>query len=118
MVERELTTGEGRPELDVAYEAPRTAVEEELASIWTEVLGVSPIGVHDNFFDLGGDSLPVAQVVSRLREAFQVRLPRHCLFETPTIAGLTRSIETLRWAAQSASDQPGSSGDGLEEGEL
>src|SRR5207248_9532332 len=53
--------------------APRTPVEETLAGIWSEVLGVEPIGIEDNFFQLGGDSLLATQVISRLRRAFGVQ---------------------------------------------
>jgi acyl carrier protein len=68
--------------------APRTPVEETLCDIWTEVLGVEPVGIHDNFFQLGGDSLLATQVVSRLRRAFCVQLPLGILFDVPTVAGL------------------------------
>lgn len=67
--------------------APRTPVEETLADIWSEVLGVEPVGIHDNFFQLGGDSLLATQVVSRLRRAFGVQLPLGILFDAPTVAG-------------------------------
>jgi acyl carrier protein len=77
-----------RPELGETYVAPRTAVEEVLAGIWSEVLGVERIGVEDNFFDLGGHSLLATQVVARVRDAFEVELPLRHLFEEPTVVGL------------------------------
>ncbi len=70
------------------FVAPRDATEEGLARIWEEVLRRSPVGVHDNFFDLGGHSLLVMQVVSRVRTVFGVELPIPALFERPTVAGL------------------------------
>jgi acyl carrier protein len=70
------------------FVAPRSTVEEELAAIWADVLGVSQVSVHDNFFTLGGHSLLATQVISRIRETFQLELPVHCLFEAPTIAEL------------------------------
>jgi len=81
-----------RPELEQAFVAPGTPVEEELARIWSEVLGLNQIGIHDNFFDLGGHSLIATQVMSRLRAAFHVELPLRSIFETPTIAGLSLTL--------------------------
>ena len=72
--------------------APRTPVEETLAKIWVEILRVERVGIHDNFFDLGGHSLIATQVMSKLRDAFNVDLPLRTLFEAPTVAGLTREI--------------------------
>ena len=60
---------------------PRTAAEELLAEIWAQVLDIERVGIHDNFFDLGGHSLLATQVVSRIRETFQVEMPLRRLFE-------------------------------------
>ncbi len=73
--------------------APRGPVEESLADIWMELLGVEHAGVHDNFFHLGGHSLLAAQLMSRVRKAFQVELPLRSLFLSPTIGALARQIE-------------------------
>jgi amino acid adenylation domain-containing protein len=78
-----------------AYEAPRTAVETVLAGIWSELLGVDKLGIHDNFFELGGHSLLATQVVSRIRETFQLELPVRALFEAPTVAGLAEEMRKL-----------------------
>ncbi|HEX8694770.1 MAG TPA: non-ribosomal peptide synthase/polyketide synthase, partial [Longimicrobium sp.] len=67
--------------------APRTAMEETLAGIWAEVLGIERVGVHDTFFELGGDSILSIQVVARARRAGLRITPRQ-LFEHPTVAGL------------------------------
>ena len=70
------------------YVAARTPIEEGLAEIWRTVLKVEQIGIHHNFFELGGHSLLATQVMSRVRQAFQVELSVRALFEAPTIAGL------------------------------
>jgi amino acid adenylation domain-containing protein/thioester reductase-like protein len=74
------------------FVAPRTPVEEELARIWSEVLDVHPIGVDDNFFELGGHSFMAAQIVSRIRESFGVKLPLLQIFEGPTIRELVEAL--------------------------
>ncbi len=89
-----------RPELGKAFVAPRTPTEEVLSEIWAQVLDIERVGIHDNFFDLGGHSLLATQVVSRIREAFQVELPLRRLFEVPTVAGLAESIEVAKNAGQ------------------
>ncbi|QDL10800.1 non-ribosomal peptide synthetase [Brasilonema octagenarum UFV-E1] len=89
-----------RSELETSFTNPRTPVEEVLAGIWARVLGTEHVGIHDNFFDLGGHSLLATQVVSQIREAFQVELRLRSLFETPTLAGLAEVIETAVRAGQ------------------
>jgi acyl carrier protein len=84
---------QARPGVEREYVAPRNSMEEKLASIMIEVLKVERIGVHDNFFEMGGHSLLGMQVVARVRKVFQVELPLRSLFEEPTIAGLRPEIE-------------------------
>jgi phthiocerol/phenolphthiocerol synthesis type-I polyketide synthase E len=98
-----------QPEPDGAFVAPRTEVESLIADVWQEVLGLERIGVHDDFFQLGGHSLVAAQVVVRLRKAFQVELSVQSLFEAPTVADLGAHIETIQWVAQQPRD-PASAG--------
>jgi amino acid adenylation domain-containing protein len=82
-----------RPELEEGFVAPRNTIEEKLAVIWADVLGLERVGVHDSFFELGGHSLLATQVISRVRDAFQLELPLKQLFETPSVAGFGRSID-------------------------
>src|SRR5262245_49716608 len=74
--------------------APRTATEERVAALYAQVLNIKEVGIDDNFFDLGGHSLLATQVISRVREDFQVEVPVYTLFEAPTVAGLAENIET------------------------
>ena len=83
---------QARPELEEAFVAPRNPIEEVLAGIWGEVLGLEQVGIYNNFFELGGHSLIATQVISRVRNTFQVELPLRRLFESPTVADLAVAI--------------------------
>ncbi|QSQ25383.1 amino acid adenylation domain-containing protein [Pyxidicoccus parkwayensis] len=74
---------------------PRTPMEQRVAAIWESLLNQSRVGARDNFFELGGHSLLATQVVSRLRQAFQVEVPVRTLFEAPTVAELAARMEPL-----------------------
>jgi acyl-CoA synthetase (AMP-forming)/AMP-acid ligase II/acyl carrier protein len=95
-----LPSPQARQEGQASGTAVRTPVEEVLLGIWATVLRVEPISIHSNFFALGGDSLLATQIMSQLRQAFQVVLPMPSLFEAPTVADLARHVETVRWAQQ------------------
>ncbi|HBB34379.1 MAG TPA: phenylalanine racemase [Cyanobacteria bacterium UBA9273] len=85
--------------LEEAFVAPQTAVEKQLAQMWMQILGgIGQVSIHDNFFELGGHSLLAAQLLSQVRETFQVELPLLTLFETPTIAGLAQAIGSAHHA--------------------
>ncbi len=88
------------------YEAPQTTVEELLTQIWIEVLNVEPIGRNDNFFELGGHSLLGTQLVSRIREAFEVEIELTSLFEAPTVAGLAQLVEAELSEGQTTAGVP------------
>ena len=77
----------------LAYEAPRTAAEQRLASIWQELLGVEQVGIHDDFFELGGHSLLATRVVSAVRKALAVEVVIKDLFVHPTIAELASYLQ-------------------------
>src|ERR1051326_74800 len=95
-----------RPELGKEYVAPRTAVEEVLAGVWSEVLGIEQISIHDNFFELGGHSLLATQVVSRVREAFRVDLPLSDVFERATVTATAGVIEARMRGGSEFVEQP------------
>ena len=75
------------------FVTPESHLEKKLAEIWSEILGVDQIGIHDNFFHLGGHSLMAIQVVHRINQAFKVDLSVRNIFEDPTIAGLALVVE-------------------------
>jgi polyketide synthase PksJ len=92
-----------RPELEQEYIAPRSEVEETIASIWRAILGIDQIGVDDNFFDLGGDSLIALQLSSRLRDSFRVEPSVSGVFDSPTVAGL--AVLVAQSAAESVDNE-------------
>jgi amino acid adenylation domain-containing protein len=81
-----------RPILDTPFVAPTGPVEKELSRIWQEVLDVGPIGIHDDFFALGGHSLAAMRVVSRVIERFQLQIPLQSMLRSPTIAAVAAVI--------------------------
>ncbi|HEY2737315.1 MAG TPA: amino acid adenylation domain-containing protein, partial [Thermoanaerobaculia bacterium] len=92
------------PELqrrEETYLAPRTPVEEILAGIWAELLGLEQVGAADHFFDLGGHSLLATRVMSRLQSAFDVEMPLRDLFEAPILVDLAARVEAARQAGSS-----------------
>ncbi|HYR11859.1 MAG TPA: SDR family oxidoreductase, partial [Longimicrobium sp.] len=85
-----------RPNLFTPYVPPATPDEEAVAEVWSQLLAIDQIGVHDSFFELGGTSLLATQVTSRLRQTVQVDVPLRAFLETPTVAGLAGLLDTLR----------------------
>ncbi len=81
-----------RPELEAAYAAPKSELERIIAVVWQEALGVEKVGIHDNFFDLGGHSLLLAKVHSRLREVLERDLSLVDLFKNPTVSSLAAAL--------------------------
>ena len=76
-----------RPNSNSAYFAPRNQIEQEIANLWQEVLGVK-VGIHDNFFELGGDSLSGVTVINKFQQKLSKTIPIAALFEAPTVAEL------------------------------
>jgi amino acid adenylation domain-containing protein/non-ribosomal peptide synthase protein (TIGR01720 family) len=88
------------------YAAPRTPVEGILAGIWADVLGVERVGIHDNFFELGGHSLLATQIISRVRESFQLELPLRSLFEAFTISSFAERVDVALRTQQQVQAPP------------
>ena len=78
----------GRPQLDANCVAPQTEIERSIAAIWQDVLRTDRVGIHDNFFDLGGHSLLIVQVHARLRSITPAPITIADMFRFPTIAAL------------------------------
>ncbi|HEV3457140.1 MAG TPA: amino acid adenylation domain-containing protein, partial [Thermoanaerobaculia bacterium] len=81
-----------------AFRPPRTPLEEIVAALWQDVLAVARVGVDEDFFALGGDSLSATRLISRLRRTLDLELPLAALFEEPTVDGLARRVEEARGA--------------------
>jgi amino acid adenylation domain-containing protein len=81
-----------RPDIAEAFAAPRTPIEEMMATIWSQTLEIEKVGIHDNFFSLGGHSLLATQVVNRVRDTFNVDVPLRLFFETPTVADFANYV--------------------------
>jgi amino acid adenylation domain-containing protein len=86
----------GRPSLEAEYVAPQTDAERMIANTWQEVLRLEKVGMHDNFFDLGGHSLLMVQVHSKLRQAFEKKISMVEMFQYPTIASLAKHLNHER----------------------
>ncbi|MDI1433384.1 non-ribosomal peptide synthetase [Polyangium sorediatum] len=101
------------------FVAPRTPTEAALVAIFAEVLGCERVGVHDDFFNLGGHSLNATQVIARVNQEFSVRLPLQQIFEHPTPAGLATCLGATALArdllAPDIASGAGKQGDGAEE---
>ncbi|NMG07615.1 non-ribosomal peptide synthetase [Brasilonema sp. UFV-L1] len=101
-----LPTPDGDIEREGEYVAPRTPSEEIIAHIFAEVLAIETVGVHDNFFELGGHSLLATQLVSRLKQSFEVKIPLKAVFAAPSVAQLNQAIAQLRAEGQSLNLPP------------
>lgn len=89
-----------RPALCTEYMAPATEDERRVAGIWGDLLGMSEVGIHDNFLELGGHSLLATRVLAWVREEMGVEVPLVSFFEEPTVAALARRIEAIRAGGQ------------------
>ncbi|MGI9292096.1 MAG: non-ribosomal peptide synthetase, partial [Gammaproteobacteria bacterium] len=96
---RALPKGEPGVISENEFIAPQSDLERTIALIWSDALGVAKVGLHDDFFALRGHSLLATRVIARIGEATGIEVPLQSLFEAPTVAGMARSVEALRWAA-------------------
>jgi acyl carrier protein len=96
----------GRPELGTPFAPPRNWMEEELAKIWAEVLGLDEVGIHDLFLELGGDSLRASKLISRVLKVFRMELSMQTLLEAPTVADMAEAL-----ASHQSQGANGSNGD-------
>jgi len=91
---RALPTPDGiRPAIDSSFVSPRTVMEEEVAAIWAEVLGLDRVGVFDGFLELGGDSLLATQVISQVLARWRLQIPLGVLLDAPTVAAMAERID-------------------------
>jgi thioesterase domain-containing protein/acyl carrier protein len=87
---------DSRPELETEFAIPRNPIEQQLASIWSEILGIQEIGIHDNFFALGGHSLLAVRLFASIEKSFGRRLPLAMLFQHGTIGHLAEFLVESR----------------------
>ncbi len=91
--EQEAGAVHDRPDLPTAFVEPETELQKQIAAVWQKLLGIKTIGIYDDFFDLGGNSLMGTQLIAQLRDRFQAELPLRSLFDDPTISGVAKIIE-------------------------
>ncbi len=89
-----LQTGDDQDQVGelLSYSEPRDDLEQVVVNVWADVLAAEVVGINDNYFEIGGDSMLAAALVSHLREALEVQIPLGYLFEAPTVAGLSEKI--------------------------
>ncbi|WP_420965461.1 non-ribosomal peptide synthetase [Bradyrhizobium sp. B120] len=91
----------------VEFVAPRNSVERSIAEIWCDLLGLDSVGIHDNFFTLGDQSLLAVRLIARIRAALGVELSLRAFFDQPTIGETAARAETLRWLSEGFRDPGG-----------
>ncbi|HEX2927889.1 MAG TPA: KR domain-containing protein, partial [Ruminiclostridium sp.] len=85
-----------RPDLPNSYVAPTTDIEQQVAKVWGEMIGIDKVGIFDDFFDLGGHSLLASKIVSVMREVFNLEIPLRAIFEAPTVEKMAKVIVELK----------------------
>jgi hypothetical protein len=107
-------TDGARPELEEVYVAPRSELERGIASVWQEVLKVEKVGIHDNFFNLGGHSLLIVQVNSRVQEILRLDVSLIDMFKYPTVSALAEHLSRESSAPSAAATAKGTTQTRLE----
>jgi amino acid adenylation domain-containing protein len=97
-------TSHPRPDLETPYAPPRTEIERQLAAVWTELIGTAQVGIHDSFYELGGDSLLATQIVTRLRDRHGFAITLRAFLESGTVAELARRLEATRRESDAEAD--------------
>jgi len=95
-----------RPALATAYVAPASETEIRISKIWQELLGIGQIGIYDNFFEMGGNSLMATQLLSRLRQVFGMAIPLETVFDNSTIGQLAKALTAYKRAATAREQTP------------
>lgn len=99
--------GAARPTLDTPFAGPRTPVEARLERIWSEMLDLEQVGIHDSFLDLGGHSLLAGRIVARVLDVLRVDIPVQALLGTPTVAAMALAIDGNLALAENRADVDG-----------
>lgn len=113
-----------RPELDQPYSPARTDLEKEMSEVWQSVLGLEQVGIFDDFFSLGGDSLIALKLVAHLQKRLNANLKISTIYDQPTVAALAEHVETIRWLAEGQASSSTTEAittetiDGAEDGDL
>jgi polyketide synthase PksJ len=97
---QEESTRYARPSIASAFVAPADQVEQAVADIWQDLLGIDQVGAQDDFFELGGHSLLATRVIARVKEQFQINLPLRVMFEAPTVSGIAERVKQSLWIAK------------------
>jgi amino acid adenylation domain-containing protein len=97
--------GKNRANHEKPFVAARTTIEYDLTKIWKKILEIDEIGIHDNFFEVGGDSLQAAMLLDAIRDNYKVQISIRTIFERPTIAELTSIVEGSRYEGADLSEK-------------
>jgi acyl transferase domain-containing protein/acyl carrier protein len=101
-----IGSAHGRPDISVECKAPQTDLESKIAGLWSTLLGIARVGIEDDFFELGGDSLLMSEMAARLSEMLNAEVPLSLIMKTPTVEAIAKGIENLRSNQSFGCDNP------------